>query len=82
MCVLLFSSLGQCLADYYLNMQLCSDTSVKNKSGCLEQSIGKRNAFYMINDAAKSQAFAETSQPKDGQLGIAFYFVILKLRHN
>ena len=63
-------------------MQLCTDTSVSNRNGCLEQSVGKRNAFYMINDAVKSQKLAEERQPVSGELGMTLYFVDLQLRHN
>ena len=57
------------MGDYYLTFRLCTDTSPSNKNGCLRESIGKRNAFYMINDAAKTTKEAESRQPIDGEKG-------------
>ena len=58
------------MGEYYLTFRLCTDTSPLNRKGCLRESIGKRNAFYMINDAAKTIEEAETRQPTDGEKGL------------
>ena len=57
------------MGDYYLTFRLCTDTGPTNKNGCLKESIGKRNEFYMINDAARTTKEAESQQPADGGIG-------------
>ena len=53
------------LADYYVNLRLCTDSTGKNKNGNLRESIGKKEALYMITDASKACVLFTKQKPSE-----------------